>query len=128
MLRVEVHAVSKTAAPKVTLRCSGKLVLGWETETLRYMAKSRTETCLILDLSGVQTADAAGLGLLVELYCWAQHNNKVLTVINLSAGVRKLVWLTNLQSVFALADSTEAELADAADECESRFGRREMTA
>src|SRR5271166_1018124 len=105
MLRVEVHAVSKTAAPKVTLRCSGKLVLGWETETLRYMAKSRTETCLILDLSGVQTADAAGLGLLVELYCWARHGNRVLTVMNPSASVQKLFWLTNLQSVFEIAHS-----------------------
>ncbi len=128
MLRVEVYAVPIAATPTVTLGCSGRLVLGWETETLRYMAKSRTETCLILDLSGVKTVDAAGLGLLVELHCWAQHSNKVLTVINLSAGVRKLVWLTNLHSVFEIADSPEAELTDAANEAESRFGRREMTA
>jgi anti-anti-sigma factor len=128
MLRVEVHAVPRTAPPTVTLHCSGKLVLGWETETLRYMTKSRTEACLILDLREVQTADAAGLGLLVELYCWAQHGNKVLTLANVSAGVRKLFWLTNLQSVFAIADSPEAGLADAADEAGSRFGRREMTA
>jgi len=124
MLRVEVHAVQKTATPTVTLCCSGKLVLGWETETLRYMARSRRETCLIIDLREVQTADAAGLGLLVELYCWAQHSNKVLALTNVSAGVRKLFWLTNLQSVFAIA----GELADAADEAESCFGRREMTA
>jgi anti-anti-sigma factor len=127
MLRVEVHALSKTATPTVTLRCSGKLVLGWETETLRYMAKSRTEACLILDLNGVQTADAAGLGLLVELYCWAQHSNKVLTLTNVPAGVRKLVWLTNLHSLFGIADSPQAELANAADD-ESRFTRRQMTA
>jgi anti-anti-sigma factor len=124
MLRVEVHAVPKTATPTVTLRCSGKLVLGWESETLRYMAKSRTEACLILDLSGVQTADAAGLGLLVELHCWAQHSNRVLTLTNVSAGVRKLFSLTNLHSVFEIAD----EPADAADETESRFTQREMTA
>src|SRR5271165_1850533 len=128
MLRVEVHAVSKTAAPKVTLRCSGKLVLGWETETLRYMAKSRTEGCLILDLSGVQTVDAAGLGLLVELHCWAQQYNRVLTVTNPSASVQRLVSLTNLHTVFGIAHSQEDELAEAGDEAEGRFARREMTA
>jgi len=128
MLRVEVHAVPQTVTPTVTLRCSGKLVLGWEAETLRYMAKSRTEACLILDLSGVQTVDAAGLGLLVELHCWARHGNRVLTVMNPSASVRKLFWLTNLQSVFEIAHSPEAELADAAGEAKSRFVRREMTA
>ena len=128
MLRVDVHAVPQTVTPTVTLRCSGKLVLGWATETLRYMAKSRTEACLILDLSSVQTLDAAGLGLLVELHCWARHGNKVLTVMNLSAGVRKLVSVTNLHSVFKIADGPEADLADAGDESELRFTRREMTA
>jgi len=128
MLRVEVHAVPQTVTPTVTLRCSGKLVLGWATETLRYMAKSRTEACLILDLSSVQTLDAAGLGLLVELHCWARHGNKVLTVMNPSASVRKLFWLTNLQSVFEIAHSPQAELADAAGKAKSRFVRREMTA
>lgn len=124
MLRVEVHVVPRNATPTVTLLCSGKLVLGWETETLRYMAKSRTETCLILDLSGVQILDAAGLGLLVELYCWAQQRNKVLTVKNPSARVRKLVSLTNLQSVFECGQSR----VDGEDESECRFARREMTA
>src|SRR5271157_1996049 len=110
MLRVEVHVVPQTL-----------------TQTLRYMAKSRTEACLILDLSSVQTLDAAGLGLLVELHCWARHGNKVLTVMNPSARVRKLFWLTNLQSVFEIAHSPEAELA-AAGEAKSCFMRREMTA
>jgi len=122
MLRVEVHAVPQA----VTLRCLGRLVLGWEVETLRYMAKSRPETCLILDLSGVQTVDAAGLGLLVELYCWALECNKVLTVTNPSTWVSKLVSLTNLHAVFQIADCPEVELAD--DEANSRLAPNEMTA
>src|SRR5271157_627864 len=124
MLRVEVQVMTQTA----TLRCSGRLVLGWETETLRYMTKSRPETCLILDLSGVHTVDAAGLGLLVELSCWAQQCNKGLTVINPSDWVSRLVALTNLHSVFEIANCPEAELDDAGDESELPFGRREMTA
>ena len=62
MLRIDIHAVHRN----VTLRCSGRIVLGLEAETLRCMAMSRKEDCLTLDLSGIRTLDAAGLGLLVE--------------------------------------------------------------
>ena len=121
MMKIDIHAGPQTA----TLRCCGRLVLGWETETLRYVAKGRPETCLILDLAGVETVDAAGLGVLVELYCWARQSNKVLTLENPSASVSKLVGLTNLHSVFEIAGPPGAELAD---ETESRFERRCMTA
>lgn len=127
MLRVEVHVVPKTVTPTVILRCFGRLVLGWEVETLRYMAKSRTEPCLILDLNGVQTADAAGLGLLVELHCWAQRRNQAVRISNAAGGLRRLMALTNLQAVLAFT-SGEAEPSDAADETDSRFAGREMTA
>jgi anti-anti-sigma factor len=127
MLRVEVYVLPKTMTPTVTLRCFGRLVLGWEVETLRYMAKSRTEERLILDLNGVQTVDAAGLGLLVELHCWAQRRNQELRIGNVTGSVQRLIALTNLQSVLAIT-SDEAELAEAADETDSRFAGREMTA
>ncbi len=95
MLRIDIHAVH----PNVTLRCSGKIVLGLEAETLRCMAMSRKENCLTLDLSGIRALDAAGLGLLVELQCWAKRENKALRIAEPSAYVRKLIALTNLQSV-----------------------------
>jgi len=99
MLRIDIHAVH----PNVTLRCSGRIVLGLEAETLRCMATSRTENCLALDLSGVRTLDAARLGLLVELQCWAKHRKKALRIVEPSACVRKLIALTNLQSVLQVA-------------------------
>jgi anti-anti-sigma factor len=95
MLRIDIQA----AHPNVTLRCSGRIVLGLEAETLRCMATSRTENCLILDLSGIRALDAAGLGLLVELQCWARHRGKALRIVDPSACVRRLIALTNLQSV-----------------------------
>ena len=61
---------------------------------------SRKENCLTLDLSGIRTLDAAGLGLLVELQCWASQEKKALRIAQPSACVRKLIALTNLQSVF----------------------------
>ena len=101
MLRIDIHAVR----PNVTLRCSGRIVLGLEAETLRCMATSRSEDCLTLDLAGIRALDAAGLGLLVELQCWARRRKKVLRIAQPSACVRKLIALTNLQSVLPVAGS-----------------------
>ncbi len=98
MLRIDI----KAAPPNVTLRCSGRIVLGLEAETLRCMAMSRTENCLTLDLSGIHTLDAAGLGLLVELQCWASDQKKALRIAQPSSCVRKLIALTNLESVLEL--------------------------
>src|SRR5664279_6121328 len=95
MLRISIHA----AHPYVTLHCSGRIVLGLYVETLRCMATSRTENCLTLDLNSIRTLDAAGLGLLVELQCWAKHRKKALRIVRPSACLRNLIALTNLQSV-----------------------------
>ena len=100
-MRIDIHAVD----PNVTLRCSGRIVLGLELETLRCMATSRTENCLILDLNSIRTLDAAGLGLLVELQCWAKHRKKALRIVRPSACVRKLIALTNLQSALQVVGS-----------------------
>jgi anti-anti-sigma factor len=98
VLRIDIYAVY----PNVTLCCSGRIVLGLEAETLRCMATSRTENCLILDLSGIRALDAAGLGLLVELQCWANGQQKVVRIAQPSPCVRRLIALTNLQSVLKL--------------------------
>ena len=98
MLRIDIH----TMHSYVTLRCSGKIVLGLEAETLRCMATSRTENCLQLDLNGVRGLDAAGLGLLVELHCWATSRGKTLQLVNPSSCVCRLIVLTRLQSVLQI--------------------------
>ncbi len=73
MLRVDVQ----TSPGTVQLLCSGRIVLGVESETLRCLAIGRAEPRLILDLRHVDAIDAAGLGLLAELHCWARQRNKL---------------------------------------------------
>jgi len=118
MLRVEIRSVP----PVVRLYCAGRIVLGVEAETLRCMAASRPERNLVVDLQQVQAIDAAGLGLLVELHCHALHNAGDLTITNPPPRVRRLMALTNLESVLQFDEASEFELA-----CDSCNGRA-MTA
>jgi anti-anti-sigma factor len=99
MLTVDVQS----APPAVMLFCSGRIVLGAEAETLRCMVKSRPEQHLLLDLHEVQSLDAAGLGLLVELHCWAQERDSRLILMNPARWIRKLIAMTNLGLVLQTA-------------------------
>jgi len=116
MLRVEIRSVP----PIAKLYCSGRIVLGVEAETLRCMAASRAERSLVVDLRQVHAIDAAGLGLLVELHCHALQNDGDFTLANPSPWVRRLMALTNLESVLQFDDGAGFELA--------RCDERAMTA
>jgi anti-anti-sigma factor len=100
MLKIDIQSAPSIAA----LICSGRLVLGIETETLRCLATSRPEQHLLLDLSRLQVIDAAGLGLLVELHRWAQEHSARLTIANPSARTHRLISLTGLNCVLELSD------------------------
>ena len=118
MLRVEIRSVP----PVVKLYCAGRIVLGVEAETLRCMAASRPERNMVVDLQQVQAIDAAGLGLLVELHCRALEKAGDFSVANPSPCVRRLMALTNLESVLQFDEAVDFELA-----CGPSMGRA-MTA
>jgi anti-anti-sigma factor len=118
MLRVEIRSVP----PVAKLYCSGRIVLGVEAETLRCMAASRPERSLVVDLQQVHAIDAAGLGLLVELHCRALESAGDFIVANASPPLRRLMRLTNLESVLQFDDGAGFELDW--DSCD----RRAMTA
>jgi len=111
MLRIDIQS----APPAVTLVCSGRLVLGVETETLRCMATSRVERDILLELSQVHSIDAAGLGLLVELHHWARQRATVLTIANPSTPAHRLLALTSLNRVLRIAAPT-SQAAGESDE------------
>ena len=123
MLRIDIQAAPKVA----TLRCTGRIVLGLEAETLRCMAETRTEPCVILDLRQVHAMDATGLGLLVELHCRARRRGQSLVIANASRCVRRLITLVNLRSVLEMTGSgDDHSWRDYEDQ--SRFGRDSLTA
>jgi anti-anti-sigma factor len=125
MLRIDIHVVH----PTVTLRCSGKIVLGLEVETLRCMVMTRNEPCLSLDLSGISALDAAGLALLLELQCWANDNKKVLRIAEPSPCVRKLLDLTHLHFLLEAASCEQFDNLEPLDHDVSAIGaERAMSA
>ena len=101
MLRIDSYSL-KTVA---TLNCSGSLIFGVESETLRSMVQSRKEENIRINLSGVDRIDAAGLGLLVELQVWAREARRTITLLNLSEPVWKMVILTKLYSALEISYS-----------------------
>ena len=121
MLRIDIQTVRQD----VTLRCSGRLVLGFEAEALRCMVTARPEHSIRVDLRGVTRIDAAGLGALVDIQCWAHRRNRRLVISNPSGQVRHLIGLTWLHLVLAIADSPDAETEV---ESEPEFTQRAMTA
>jgi anti-anti-sigma factor len=98
MLRIDIQSENGTAI----LYCSGRVVFGMEVETLRTIARSRTERSLNIDLEEVETIDASGLGLLVELQDWARRDGRALKFQNASDFVGRLIALTRLNEVLSL--------------------------
>ncbi len=98
MLRIDIHAVH----PNVTLRCSGRIVLGLEAETLRCMATSRKENCLTLDLQWYPRTRCRGTRSVGRVAMLGKPPNKTLRIAEPSTCVRRLIALTNLQSVLQI--------------------------
>jgi len=112
MLRIDIHSGNSVA----TLVCSGHLILGVETETLRTMVQSRKDKNIRIDLSAVEKIDASGLGLLVELQVWALENGRTLALTNLSEEVWRLVILTKLYDTLEISDSDMPDFSGRLDD------------
>jgi len=98
MLRIDIKSYNGTA----TLNCSGRIIFGVEGETLRSVAKSRKERTLHIDLADIETVDASGLGLLVELQQWALSEGRTLHFLNPTGFVAHLIVLTQLNPVLGI--------------------------
>jgi anti-anti-sigma factor len=96
MLNVTVEGVRGA----VTLRCQGRLVRGQETALL-CAAIQQDERDITLELSGVTSIDAAGIGALVAL----QVAGIYLRLTDPTEAVREILTLMKLDSVFEISES-----------------------
>jgi len=95
MLTLTVHNLDDM----VILRCTGKIVRGEETAILCTAARHRARN-VMLDLSGVDAIDAAGIGLLVSL----QAAGIYLRLMNPNKQVRETLRVTNLESIYEICE------------------------
>jgi anti-anti-sigma factor len=91
-------------------RCMGRMVAGEDTRALwdgvRHAAGKRL---VVLDLAEVDAIDAAGLGLLVFLHTSVSIGGMELKLINPTQRTRKLLALTNLDSVLEIFSPQDVE-------------------
>ena len=93
--------------------CSGRIVFGDETASLRETVKTLLGENLqvVLNLGGVSYIDSGGLGTLVGLYTSAKAAGGNVKLANLTQRVRDQLVLTKLVTVFEFYDSEEQAVA-----------------
>jgi anti-sigma B factor antagonist len=97
MLKVTV----RTMAGIAVFRCVGRIVAGEDTRVLQDgVRQAEGKRLVVLDLAEVDAIDAAGLGFLVFLHTSASTGGAELKVMNPTQRTRKLLALTNLDTVF----------------------------
>lgn len=104
---------NKTANGVMVVYCSGRIVFGEETASLRETVKNllAENLQLVLNLGGVSYIDSGGLGTLVGLYTSAKAAGGNVKLANLTQRVRDQLVLTKLVTVFEFYDSEEQAVA-----------------
>jgi anti-sigma B factor antagonist len=104
---------NKTANGVTVVYCSGRIVFGEETASLRETVKNLLTDShhLVLNLGGVSYIDSGGLGTLVGLYTSAKAAGGNVKLANLTQRVRDQLVLTKLVTVFEFYDSEEQAVA-----------------
>ena len=100
---------SKTVNGVMVVYCSGRIVFGDETASLRETVKNLLAENLkvVLNLGGVSYIDSGGLGTLVGLYTSARAAGGDIRLANLTQRVGDQLQITKLVTVFEVFDSEE---------------------
>ena len=103
MLRIDTMKLGKV----VQLGLEGDIVRG-ETDALRKIVLGQADACLILlDLARVETIDAGGLGVMLELREDTQSRGIEFRVKNVTRLVRQILEITRLDTVFEISEQPE---------------------
>ena len=104
MLKIQTRNLGNIAV----LSLQGRIVNG-ETATLREAVRAQSSAgAIVLDVAGVSTIDASGLGLLLQVRNEFQARGVRLRVMNASGLVRRVFEITRLDSVFEVTAGVEA--------------------
>ena len=87
---------------------SGHILRGQECTALLETITSQSSRRMLIELSGVESIDAAGLGTLVFLLHWSHEQNIELVFTDPSPRVRQALELTNLDAVLPINNVRQA--------------------
>ena len=90
--------------------CSGRLIFGEESASLRDMVKKllSDNPRLVMNLREVNHIDSGGLGTLVSLFTTARNAGGAVKLASLSKRVGDLLQVTKLLTIFEVFDDEEA--------------------
>jgi anti-sigma B factor antagonist len=106
---MQLRMSTRTLDGVMLVDCSGRIVFGEESATLRDMVKKLVgkNANVVLNLREVNFIDSGGLGTLVSLYTTAKNAGGAVKLASLSQRVGDLLQLTKLHTVFEVFDSEE---------------------
>lgn len=104
MLKVDIQRGNGSAEVKVC----GRLVHGKEVELFRQAVEVLTEGCISIDLSELESVDAAGLGALVFLQHRLNEDGRELILHSPPEYLAQLLRLTALENVLNIGDFCSA--------------------
>jgi anti-sigma B factor antagonist len=104
------------------LRCRGRLVYRHDPEELTTIVSDlvRMTRRLVVDLTGVERVDSAGLGELVMLHMWADGMGYAVAFASPNSRVKRLLELTNLMSMLDVHATVDDALSSV---CRARVAR-----
>jgi len=116
--KLKLSLETRNRGDVVIVHCHGRIVYRDEAAALSRLVGELLQhsSKVILDLSGVNSIDSAGIGDLALLQTWAQERDANLKVAGANSLVRTLLDLTNLDSVLDVHPTLESALSSFRDE------------
>jgi anti-sigma B factor antagonist len=101
---------TRTLEGALVVDCSGRLVFGEESASLRDMVKKLIAQTpnIVMNLREVNYLDSGGLGTLVSLFTTARNAGGAVKLASLSQRVGDLLQVTKLLTIFEVFDNEEA--------------------
>jgi anti-sigma B factor antagonist len=106
---MQLSMSTRTLAGAMVVDCSGRLVFGEESASLREVVKKLVlqSPKVVLNLHEVNYIDSGGLGTLVSLYTTARNAGGSVKLARLSQRVGDLLQVTKLLTIFEVFDDEE---------------------
>ena len=106
---MQLRMSTRTLDGVIVVDCSGRLIFGEESASLRDTVKKLIAQSpkVVLNLHDVTHIDSGGLGTLVSLYTTARNAGGAVKLARLSQRVGDLLQVTKLLTVFDVFDTEE---------------------